>query len=82
MTAWSKCRSCNGACSFLQLTSQVFATIDPFVFLAALDMGQLDLADLLASICMGDCKWLDNGELWYTIKHLYKSSPSSFCFMK
>ena len=52
-----------------------------FCLLAAFDMSRLDLAALLLSICIGDCKVLDNGVLQYTIKHWYKSLPSSFCFM-
>ena len=62
MTTWFKCRSCNGTCSFLDLVLNCSQSI-PFCFLAALDIGRLDLAYLLASICMGDCKLLDNGVL-------------------
>ena len=61
----------------LVLSSQLFPNLGLFVSLAALDMGRSDLADLLASICIGDCNVLDSGVLRYTIKLWYKSLPSS-----
>ena len=54
-----------------------FSQSEPNCFLAAFEIGRFDLADLLASICIGDHKLFDSGVLWYTIKHLNKSFPTS-----
>ena len=62
MTTWFKCRSCDGTCSFLDLFLNCSQS-SPFCFLATLDIDKLDLADLLARICMGNCKLLDKGVL-------------------
>ena len=76
ITAWSIWRSCTGKHSFLYFVLKFSQSI-PSCFLAAFEIGRSNLADLLASICIGDCKFFDNGVLWYTIKHLNKSFPSS-----
>ena len=76
MTAWFKCKSCDGKCSFLYFVLKSLQS-KPFCFLAAFDMGRFDLADLLVSICIGEHILFDNGVLQYTIRHLNKSFSSS-----
>ena len=71
MTAWLRCKSCNCKCSFLYFVLKSLQ-LKPCCFLAAFDMGRLDLADLFVSICIGECKLFDNGVLQYTIRHLAK----------
>ena len=54
-----------------------FSQSIPSCFLAAFEIGKSDLADLLARIYIGDHIVFGSGVLWYTIKHLNKSFPSS-----
>ena len=62
MTVWIRCKSCNGKCSFLYFVLKSSQS-KPSCFLAAFEIGRFDLADMLASICIGKCKHFDNGVL-------------------
>ena len=68
--------SYDGKCSFSYLFLKSSQS-SPSCFLVAFDMGRADLVYLLDKICIGDYKLFDKVVLWYAIKYLNKSSPSS-----
>ena len=81
IASWPGCRPCEGKCSFLCLFLSNSES-KPSCFLAAFDMRRSDLAVLLCKICIIDCKLLVKGVLWYIIKLLKGSLPSSFCLVE
>ena len=65
MLPWHK--SCDGKCSFFVLILN-FSVCNPSCCLVTFDMGNCDLIVLLWSICISDCRLLDNGVFLYIIK--------------